>query len=56
MTERERLLRDIEGLRESIRLNFVDLAKLDLSPEDRAGIRQNSALLIKELADLLARL
>jgi hypothetical protein len=56
MTEREMLERDINGLRESIRLNWIDLDRLQLTPEDRAGIRENSRLLALELADLNQRL
>jgi hypothetical protein len=56
MTEREKLLRDIQGLRESINLNWVDLARLDLSSDERAGIRQNTELLVAELQELLKRL
>ena len=56
MTEQEMLRRDIDGLRESIRLNFVDLERLNLSPEDREGIRTNTRLLMDELAALLNRL
>jgi hypothetical protein len=56
MTEYEKLISDIEGLREAIRLNYVDLDRLALTPEQRAGIKQNTALLVKDLTELLARL
>jgi hypothetical protein len=41
MTDHEKLIRDIEGLKSSIRLNFADLAKLDLSLEARDGMMWN---------------
>lgn len=56
MTEQEMLKRDIDGLRESIRLNWQDLARLNLTPEERSGIRQNTQLLSVELAALIDRL
>jgi hypothetical protein len=55
-TEHEKLIRDIEGLREAIRLNYLDLDRLALSPDQRAGIKQNTVLLMKDLTELLARL
>ncbi|MGD9633534.1 MULTISPECIES: hypothetical protein [unclassified Afipia] len=56
LTEREKLDRDIAGLKESIRLNWVDLDRLNLSREERQGIRENTNLLIEELKELLGRL
>jgi hypothetical protein len=56
LTEREKLDRDIAGLKESIRLNWVDLNRLNLSREERQDIRENTNLLIEELKELLGRL
>lgn len=56
LTEREKLDRDIAGLNESIRLNWVDLDRLNLTLEERQGIRENTNLLIGELKELLGRL
>jgi hypothetical protein len=56
LTEREKLDRDIAGLKESIRLNWIDLDRLNLTREERQGIRENTNLLIGELKELLGRL
>src|SRR5580658_6277738 len=56
LTESEKLERDIAGIRESIRLNWVDLDRLNLSPEERAGIRENTRLLTDDLKALIERL
>jgi hypothetical protein len=37
MTPRQRALRDINGLRQSMNQMFRDLATLELTPEDRAA-------------------
>jgi hypothetical protein len=55
MTNAERLKRDIDTIRESIRLEWEALAK-NLDPEERQGIRQRVTLLTKDLLDLLVRL
>jgi len=58
LTERQKIEREIETCRESIRLNHVDLARADdlqLDAEARAGIRKNSELLAGELKELLDR-
>jgi hypothetical protein len=56
VTEEEKLRRDIETLREAIRLDWADLAQLPLTPEERQGIRHNVTICVRDLADLLARL
>jgi hypothetical protein len=56
MTERKKLKRDIVGLNNSIRLDWVDLASKNLSATDRAGIRQDIGFLMEELAALVTRL
>jgi len=56
MNEREMLERDINGLRESIKLNWIDLDRLHLTREQREGIRTNTRLLAADLADLMRRL
>lgn len=56
LTESEKLERDIAGIRESIRLNWVDLDLLNLSPAERAGIRENTRLLTDDLKALIERL
>lgn len=57
MTETEKLLRDIETVRESIANAWLDLAVLqELPREDRKAIRQHIETLNKELEPLLKRL
>lgn len=56
MTEAEKLRRDIDALRESIRLDWADLAHLGLSPEERAGIHEHVNMCIQDLNALLAQL
>lgn len=56
LSDRQMLERDIAGIRESIRLNWIDLDRLALSPDERAGIKQNTQLLVADLKDLLNRI
>lgn len=55
MTDQQKLLRDIDTLKESIRLNHADLDKLVLTPSERAEIRESIKWCISELCELLAR-
>lgn len=52
----EKLRRDIETLKESIRLSWVDLDRMQLAPDDRMRIRDGIDQLITELKSLLERL
>lgn len=52
MTEAEKILRDIETLKESIVLNKSDLANLPMSASTRAGILENIAWCYQELRAL----
>ena len=54
MTELEMLLRDIDGLRDSILLD--NLSARNLTPQERVETRQTINLCIAELAGLIARL
>jgi hypothetical protein len=56
MTDQERLLRDINTLDKSIRLNWQELAERPLSPDDRRGIQVHIAFLISDLQTLMKRL
>lgn len=56
MNQKDKLLRDIETLRESMRRDWKDLATLQLSIEDRAGIKQHIAWCQNELKELLSKL
>jgi hypothetical protein len=40
MTEKGKLLRDINGLRDSIRKQWIDLTTLELTREDRVAMRE----------------
>jgi len=53
---RERLLRDIETLRLSIRQDWADMAQLVLTAEERAGVARHIQLCIEELHALFRRL
>jgi|BarGraIncu00222A_1022003.scaffolds.fasta_scaffold89523_2 hypothetical protein len=56
LSEREKTVRDIATLNESIRLNWLDLAReggLQLSAEEQAGIRKNTEMLMDSLKELL---
>jgi hypothetical protein len=55
MTKREKLLRDIDTLRESIRQEWTDMAQLSLTAEERARIGRHIQLCIEELHDLFRR-
>jgi hypothetical protein len=50
MTENEKLLRDINGLRDSIRQQWRDLVTLQLTREEYLAIRQGIDSLTAELA------
>ncbi len=56
MNERKKLLRDLKGLGESIRLDWADLASLNLSSSDQLKIRKHIAICVKDMMDLLERL
>lgn len=56
MNHREMLERDINTLRESIRLNYADLGNGIVSSEDRNGILKSIAICNEELAQLIGRL
>jgi len=56
MTLAEKLIRDIETLRESIKLDGIDFASLSLTPEERAGIIKHMEWCMIELEQLNAKL
>jgi hypothetical protein len=56
MTQREKLLRDIKGLRESIELNRYEIAKPDITAAERRAIIEHGAGCMRELAELIAEL
>ena len=56
MTETEKLLRHIEALRESIKIDWADLNSNPLREEERKNIRLHLELCQTELKNLLERL
>ena len=56
MADADKLKRDIDGLRESIRLDWHDLASKPLPIGDRAALRRGIAELTSELCGLIGRL
>ena len=55
LTDAERLKRDIDTLRESIRLDWLDLASGTMTADDRMALRSDIAALSLELRDLIER-
>jgi hypothetical protein len=56
MNQKEKLLRDIETLRESVRHDWRDLSAVQLSQEDRAGIKKHIQCCLAELKELEKKL
>jgi hypothetical protein len=56
LTEAEKLKRDIDAVKESIRLEWLALAERPMSPLERQNVRQSIAALIETLQELLERL
>lgn len=52
MTPQEKLKRDIQTLMESIKIDVQDLQKVELSPQDRQGIRRHLKWCQDELRSL----
>jgi hypothetical protein len=56
MTEREKLIRDIDTLIDSLREDWKDLATKNMTPEERADTKQHIQWLVQELEELLRKL
>ena len=56
MTSQEKLQRDIDTLKESIRLNWNDIQATPLSMKEKQDLRDNIAWCTEELRSLLAQL
>jgi len=56
MSQKEKLLRDIKTLMESVHQDWSDLSALQLSQEDRAGIRKHIERCLAELKELKKKL
>ena len=55
-TEREKLVRDISGLKESVRLTWLDMASKPMTPAECEELRKSIESLLKELDTLLTKL
>ena len=56
LTEHERLLRDINGLKESIRLGWIDMASRPMTGQERRELRKSINSLVQDLKALRAKL
>jgi len=56
MINRDKLVRDIETLRESIKLNKEEMKKPGLTQADRIAIIRHGAWCMQELAELIGLL
>jgi len=55
-TEAEKLIRDINGLKESVRLAWLEMASRPMTPAERQELCKHIDLLDKELKHLRAKL
>ncbi len=55
-TERERLVRDIDGLKESIRLAWMDMLSKPMTAAERGELRKSIDSLVKDLDNLRTKL
>jgi hypothetical protein len=55
-TEREKLVRDINGLKESVRLGWLETAAKPMTPAERLELRKSTDSLVTELNTLRIRL
>jgi hypothetical protein len=55
-TETEKLIRDINGLKESVRLAWLEMASRSMTSAERQELRKHIDLLDKELKHLRAKL
>jgi hypothetical protein len=56
MTPTEKLKRDIETLRDSIKVDGIVFEILGLTPEDRAGVVEHMGQCLSELQELTSKL
>jgi hypothetical protein len=56
MTEQDKLIRDIETLRESIKINREEIARPGITQAERVAIIRHGAWCMQELAGLIAAL
>ena len=55
-SEREKLFRDIEGLKDRIRLAWLDMTSEPMTAGERQGLRNSVESLISELNNLRTKL
>jgi hypothetical protein len=55
-TEQEKLIRDINGLKESVRLGWLEMASKPMTPTERHELRKSIDSLVKELNTLRMKL
>jgi hypothetical protein len=55
-TERERLVRDINGLKERVRLEWLEMISKPMSPAERQELRKSIDSLVHELNNLWMKL
>ena len=51
-TEQEKLIRDINGLKESVRLGWLEMASRPMGPAERQELRRSIDSLVTELNNL----
>jgi hypothetical protein len=56
MTEKEKLLRDISTVRETINRDWADLTHLSLSHDDRTALRAHIEQCVQDLKGLTERI
>jgi hypothetical protein len=56
LTEQEKLVRDINGLKESVRLAWLDMASKSMTPAERQELRMSIESLVNELNNLRTKL
>jgi hypothetical protein len=55
-TEREKLVRDINGLKESVRLAWLDMVSKPMTSAERRELRNSIDSLVRELNNLQTKL
>jgi flagellar hook-associated protein FlgK len=56
LTEREELIREINGLKESIRVAWTDMVSKPMAPAERQELRQSLGTLVHDLNNLRTKL
>jgi hypothetical protein len=56
MSEEYQVRANLNALRESIRLDWVDIAERTMTPEERREVREHIKICVSELSSIIARL